>query len=102
MSQKVTEGEGKIHDFDKKRSKSSEFYHLELGLFPSITHIVAAMNTLIDIRHNHRTKTVPHLEPLEERKRFRFTLQMKDLVSDSLVRTTETFSHVMLAMKLER
>ena len=39
--------------FDKKLSKSSEFYYLEPGLHPSITDIVEAMNTLIQARHNH-------------------------------------------------
>ena len=45
--------EGKILFFDKKFSKSSEFYYLELGLYPSITDIVEAMNTLFQERHNH-------------------------------------------------
>ena len=39
--------------FDKKFSKWSEFYYLEPGLYPSITDIVEAMNTLIQERHNH-------------------------------------------------
>ena len=39
--------------FDKKLSKSSEFYYLEPGLYPSITDIVEAMNILIQERHNH-------------------------------------------------
>ena len=39
--------------FDKKSSKSSEFYYLEAGLYPSITDIVEAMNILIQERHNH-------------------------------------------------
>ena len=43
---------------DKKLSKSSEFYYLELGLYPSITHIVEAMNTLIQERHNHSEKCI--------------------------------------------
>ena len=37
----------------KKLSKSSEFYYLEPGLYPSITDIVEAMNILIQERHNH-------------------------------------------------
>ena len=49
--QNVTEGS--FIFFDKKFSKSSEFYYLELGLYPSITDIVEAMNTLIKERHNH-------------------------------------------------
>ena len=45
---------GKIYVFfDKKLSKSSEFFYLEPGLYPSITDIVEAMNILIQERHNH-------------------------------------------------
>ena len=51
MYQNVTEG--KIMFFDKKLSKSSEFYYLEPGLYPSITDIIEAMNILIQERHNH-------------------------------------------------
>ena len=36
-----------------KNWKSSVFYYLEPGLYPSITDIVEAMNTLIQERHNH-------------------------------------------------
>ena len=39
--------------FAKKLSKSSDFYYLETGLYPSITDIVKAMNILIQERHNH-------------------------------------------------
>ena len=39
--------------FNKKLSKSSEFYHLEPGLYPPNTDIIEAMNTLIQERHNH-------------------------------------------------
>ena len=51
MYQNVTEGKFKF--FDKKLSKSSEFYYLKPGLYPSITVIVAAMNILIQDRNNH-------------------------------------------------
>ena len=51
MYQNVTEG--KLMFFDKKLSKSSEFFFLEPGLYPSITDLVEAMNTLIQERHNH-------------------------------------------------
>ena len=51
MYQNVTER--KFMSFDKKLSKSPEFYYLEPGLYPSITDIVEAMNTLIQERHNH-------------------------------------------------
>ena len=39
--------------FDEKLSKSSEFYYLEPELYPSITDIVEALNTLIQERRNH-------------------------------------------------
>ena len=39
--------------FDKKLSKSSKFFYLESGLYPSITDIVEAMNILIQEGHNH-------------------------------------------------
>ena len=51
MYKNVTEG--KIMFFDKKISNSSELYYREPGLYPSVTDIVEAMNTLIQERHNH-------------------------------------------------
>ena len=51
MYQNITEG--KIMFFDKKLSRPLEFYNLEPGIYPSITDIVEAMNTLIQERHNH-------------------------------------------------
>ena len=51
MYQNVTEGKFTI--FDKKLSKSSEFFQLEPGLYPSITDIIEAMNIFIQERHNH-------------------------------------------------
>ena len=51
MYQNVTEGIFRF--FDKKLSKSSDFYYLEPGLYPSITDIIEAMNILIQDRHNH-------------------------------------------------
>ena len=56
MYQNVTEG--KYMFSDKKLSKSSEFYYLEPGLYPSITDIVEAMNTLIQETHNHSENCV--------------------------------------------
>ena len=50
MYQNVTER--KVMFLDKKLSKSSKFYYLEPGLYPSITHNVEAMNILIQERHN--------------------------------------------------
>ena len=51
MYQKVTEG--KVMFFDKKLSKSSEFYYLDPGLYHSFTDIIKAMNTLVQQKHNH-------------------------------------------------
>ena len=45
--------EGNFMFFDKKLSKSSKIYYLELGLYPSITDIGEAINILIQERHNH-------------------------------------------------
>ena len=45
--------EGKFMFFEKKLSKSSKFFYLEPGLYPSITDIVETMNILIQDRHNH-------------------------------------------------
>ena len=36
---------------DEKSSNLSNFYYLELGLYPSFTDIVEDMNTLIQERH---------------------------------------------------
>ena len=44
--------EAKFMIFAKKLSKSSEFYYMQPGLYPSITDIVEAMNTLIQDKHN--------------------------------------------------
>ena len=44
--------------FDKKLSRSSEFYYLEPGLYSSVTDIVEAMNTLIQETHNHNENCI--------------------------------------------
>ena len=48
--QNVTEE--KFMSLNIKLSKSSDFYYLEPGLYPSVTDIVEATNTLIQERHN--------------------------------------------------
>ena len=45
--------------FHKKLSNSSKFYYLEPGLYPSVTDIVEAMNTLSQERHNHSESCIP-------------------------------------------
>ena len=46
--------------FDKKLSKSSEFYYLEPGLYPSITDTVEAMNNLFQERQHHSENCIKH------------------------------------------
>ena len=55
MCQKVT---GKFIFFEKKLPKSSEFYCLEPGLYPSITDIVEAMNILSQERNNQNENCI--------------------------------------------
>ena len=98
MYQNVTEGS--FGFFDKKLSKSPEFCYLEPGLYPSITDIVEAMNTLFQERHNHSENCIT-LKLSRRTQKMRFTLQMKDFVLHSLVRIWDTFSEVMLVMNLE-
>ena len=56
MYQNVTEG--KLMFFDKKLSKSSEFYYLEPDLYSSNTDVVEAMNILTQDRHSHSEKCI--------------------------------------------
>ena len=91
---------GKIYVFDKKLSKSSEFYYQEPGLYPSITDIVEAMNILIHESHNHSEDCIKVNVP-RKCKKLRFTWQMKDPVLHSLVRIWATFSEVILVLNLE-
>ena len=77
-----------------------EFYSLEPGLYLSITDFVETMNNLIQEGHND-SLAVSQLNCLEERKKLRFTLQMKYLVLHFLLRTWDTFSVAKLARSLE-
>ena len=45
--------EGNFIFSDKKYSKLSEFYYLELSFYPSLTDIVKAINILIQETQNH-------------------------------------------------
>ena len=94
MYQNVTEG--KFISFDIKLS-NLEFHYLGSCPCPSITDIVEAMNTLIQERHNHR-ENVSQLKCLEEVKKLRITMQMKNQFLSSLVRTRGTIPEVMLVM----
>ena len=98
MYQNVTEGKSMF--FDKKLSKSSDFYYLEPGLYPSITDIVQAVNILIQERHNHSENCI-RVKVSRRTQNLRYTLEMKDLVFHSLVRIWDTFTEVMLVMNLE-
>ena len=94
--QNVTEA--KFMFFDKKHSKSSKLFYLELGLYPANT---LKPKTFSFKKDTNTTKTVSKLKCLEERRKFRFTLRMNDLVLHSLVRIWDTFSEVLLVMNLE-
>ena len=56
LYQKVAEGS--FWFFGQKLSKLSEFCYLEPGLYPSITGIVEAMNTVIQEIHKHSEKCI--------------------------------------------
>jgi len=56
MYQNLTEGEFLFHD--NELSKTKDYYHLEPGLYPSVTDIVEAMNSLIQNRNNHNTTCI--------------------------------------------
>ena len=87
--------EGNFMFIDKKLSKSLKFYYLEPGLYPSLTDIVEAMNTLIQNRHNQSGNCITVKESRRTRK-LRFTLQRKNLFLHSLVRIWDTYSEVIL------
>ena len=82
------------------KASAQLFPDLEPGLYPSITDIVEAMNILLN-KDTITAKTVSKLKCLEEHKKLRFTLQMKNPVLHSLVGIWDTFSEVMLVMNLE-
>ena len=63
--------------FGKKFTKSSEFYSLEPGLYPSTLDIVEAMNTLIQERHNQNGSCFTVIMS-RRAQNLRLTLQMKD------------------------
>ena len=45
---------GKVYVFRQEMFKLVEFFNLKLGLYPCISDIAEAMNTLIQVKHNHR------------------------------------------------
>ena len=92
--------EGKVMFFDRKLSKSSKFYYLEPGFYPSIMNIVEAMNSLIQERHNHSENCIT-VKLSGRTKNLRFALQVKDLVLHSLVWIWDSVSEVISVMNLE-
>ena len=71
---------GKVHIFWlKKLSKLSESYYLEPVSTPPL-RILLKPSTLSFKKGTNTVKAVSQLNCLEERKKIRFTLQMKDLV----------------------
>ena len=85
----------------KKLSDSSEFHYLEPDIYLLITDTVEATNTLTQERHNHIENYITVKLPWRPQK-LSFTLQIKDLVLHSLVRTWGIFLAKTLAMVLER
>ena len=86
--------------FDKKLSKSSEFYYLEPGLYPSITDIVEAMNTLIQERHNHSENCVT-VKVSQRTQKVEIYLANEGSGLAFFEQIWDTFSEVMLVMNLE-
>ena len=50
--------QGKFTLFDKKLSKSSEFYYLESGLDSFFTDSAEAMNILLQEKHTHKENCI--------------------------------------------
>ena len=88
--------------FDEKLSKSLEFYHMEPCLYPSITDIVEAMNTIIQQRHNHIGSCIT-VQVSRRPQKVEIDLAYEGFgLAFVLVRAWDTFSEVRLAMILER
>ena len=98
MYQKVAVG--KLMFFDKKLSKSSEFYYLEPGSYPSITDIVEAMNTPIQERHKHSENCLTvKVSRRTQKVEIYLAYEGSGLAFFSMV--WDFFSEVMLVMNLE-
>ena len=95
--------EGKFMFFDKKLSKSSEFYYLEPGLYPSITDIVETMNTLIQERHNHSEDCILIKVSRRTQKAELYLADERSGLAffNSLLRIWYTYLEVMLLMNIE-
>ena len=86
--------------FDKKFSNSSEFYYLEPDLYPSITDIVEAMNTLFQERHNHSENCIT-VKASQRTQKVEIYHANEGSGLAFLVRIWDTFLIVMLVMNLE-
>ena len=93
----------KVHVFWLKKllKRQNNTIWNQFFIYPSLTDIVAAMNSFFQERHILSESCITGKNCVEERKRLIFILQMKDLVLHSLVQIWDTFSEVMLAMSLE-
>ena len=86
--------------FDKKLSKSSEFYYLEPGLYPSFTDTVEAMNILIQEKHNHSENCVT-VKVSRRTQKVEIYLANEGSGLAFFEQIWDTFSEVMLVMNLE-
>ena len=92
---------GKIMYFEKKLSKSSGFQNLKPANYLLIADIALAMNIFLNERQQHSENCIT-LEVSRRTRTIEIFLQMKDPFLNSLLRTWDTFSEIMLAMNLER
>ena len=91
----------KFHVFLKRNFQfGSEFHSLVPDLHLSLTDFVEVLNTLIQEKHN-QNESVSKLRYIEELKKLKFTMQLRNLVTLLLVRTCDTFVEVLLAMNLD-
>ena len=85
--------------FDKKLSKSSKFYYLEPGFYPSVTDFVEAMNIFIQERHNHSENCIK-VKVSRRTQKVEIYLANDASGLDVFSTVLDTFSEVMLVMNL--
>ena len=98
MYQKVVERDFMFF-WQKEITKLVEFKLLETGVYPSSTHIVEAMKTLLNQWHKHAENCIK-VTLYQRMQKLRFTLQRRLLELHSLLPTWDTLLEVMLAMNL--
>ena len=84
----------------KKLPWSAELFYLEPGRYPPL-RILLKPWTLSFNKETITAKTLSQLKCLEEPKKLRFILQMRDLFLHPFVRTWDTFLVAMLGLDLE-